>query len=34
MKPVDEQHVAEPDLVVLDITGRDEDTVRAVMTSR
>ncbi|MFF0216114.1 DUF6207 family protein [Streptomyces vinaceus] len=30
MKPIDEQHIAEPGLVVLDITGGDEDTVRAV----
>ncbi|MFE5862146.1 DUF6207 family protein [Streptomyces virginiae] len=30
MKPIDEQHTAEPGLVVLDITGGDEDTVRAV----
>ncbi|AXE27962.1 hypothetical protein C0216_30675 (plasmid) [Streptomyces globosus] len=33
MKPIDEQHIAEPGLVVLDITGGDEDTVRAVMAS-
>ncbi|MFD8149078.1 DUF6207 family protein [Streptomyces sp. NPDC059708] len=33
MKPIDEQHIAEPGLVVLDITGGDEDTVRAVMTA-
>ncbi|WP_369780673.1 DUF6207 family protein [Streptomyces sp. R33] len=33
MKPIDEKHIAEPGLVVLDITGRDEDTVRAVMTA-
>ncbi|MFI5642237.1 DUF6207 family protein [Streptomyces goshikiensis] len=33
MKPIDEQHTAEPGLVVLDITGGDEDTVRAVMTA-
>ncbi|MEU9376487.1 DUF6207 family protein [Streptomyces sp. NPDC048255] len=33
MKSIDEQHIAEPGLVVLDITGRDEDTVRAVMAS-
>lgn len=32
MKPIDEQHIAEPGLV-LDITGGDEDTVRAVMTA-
>ncbi|MFI5867285.1 DUF6207 family protein [Streptomyces sp. NPDC051546] len=31
MKPIEEQHIAEPGLVVLDITGGDEDTVRAVM---
>ncbi|MET9438780.1 DUF6207 family protein [Streptomyces sp. NPDC006551] len=28
---IDEQHIAEPGLVVLDVTGADEDTVRAVM---
>ncbi|MFJ8164213.1 DUF6207 family protein [Streptomyces sp. NPDC096136] len=28
-----EQHIAEPGLVVLDITRRDEETVRAVMTA-
>ncbi|MGW1281363.1 DUF6207 family protein [Streptomyces tsukubensis] len=33
MKPIDEQHIAEPGLVVLDITGRDEDTVQAVMAA-
>lgn len=33
MKPIDEQHIAEPGLVVLDITGADEDTVRAVMAA-
>ncbi|MEV6735340.1 DUF6207 family protein [Streptomyces sp. NPDC051364] len=33
MKPIDEQHVAEPGLVVLDITGGDEDTVPAVMAA-
>lgn len=33
MKPIDEQHIAEPGLVVLDITGGDEDTVRAVITA-
>ncbi|MER5418137.1 DUF6207 family protein [Streptomyces virginiae] len=33
MKPIDEQHIAEPGLVVLDITGGDEDTVRAVMAA-
>ncbi|MHA4772945.1 DUF6207 family protein [Streptomyces sp. MSC1_001] len=32
MKPINEQHIAESGLVVLDITGGDEDTVRAVMT--
>ncbi|MFJ7201804.1 MULTISPECIES: DUF6207 family protein [unclassified Streptomyces] len=32
MKLIDEQHIAEPGLVVLDITGGDEETVRAVMT--
>ncbi|MEU2394964.1 DUF6207 family protein [Streptomyces sp. NPDC007369] len=31
MKPIDEQHIAESGLVVLDITGGDEETVRAVM---
>ncbi|MFD9367860.1 DUF6207 family protein [Streptomyces sp. NPDC060020] len=31
MKPIDEQHIAEPGLVV--ITGGDEDTVRAVMAT-
>ncbi|MFD9268667.1 DUF6207 family protein [Streptomyces goshikiensis] len=31
MKPIDERHIAEPGLVVLDITGGDEDTVQAVM---
>ncbi|MFD6540401.1 DUF6207 family protein, partial [Streptomyces goshikiensis] len=31
MKPIDEQHIAEPGPVVLDITGGDEETVRAVM---
>ncbi|MFA7768826.1 DUF6207 family protein [Streptomyces sp. NRRL S-448] len=30
---MDEQHIAEPGLVVLDITGRDEDIVRAVMAA-
>ncbi|MFJ3881568.1 DUF6207 family protein [Streptomyces sp. NPDC090077] len=34
MKPIDEQHIAKPSLVVLDITGRDECTVRAVMAAR
>ncbi|MFD9419495.1 DUF6207 family protein [Streptomyces goshikiensis] len=33
MKPIDEQHIAEPGLVVLDITGGDEDTVPAVMAA-
>ncbi|MEU3408575.1 DUF6207 family protein [Streptomyces sp. NPDC006670] len=33
MKPIDEQHIAEPGLVVLDITGGDEDTIRAVMAA-
>ncbi|MEE1766684.1 DUF6207 family protein [Streptomyces sp. JV185] len=33
MKPIDTQHISEPGLVVLDITGGDEDTVRAVMTA-
>ncbi|MFF7183100.1 DUF6207 family protein [Streptomyces sp. NPDC008121] len=34
MKPVNEQHIAEPRLVALDITGWDEDTaVRAAMTA-
>ncbi|MFI6006615.1 DUF6207 family protein [Streptomyces sp. NPDC051366] len=33
MKPIDKQHIAEPALVVLDITGGDEDTVQAVMTA-
>jgi DsbC/DsbD-like thiol-disulfide interchange protein len=28
---IDEQHVAEPGLVVLDVTAADEDTIRAVM---
>ncbi|MFE7045467.1 DUF6207 family protein [Streptomyces atratus] len=28
---IDEQHVAEPGLVALDITAADEDTVRTVM---
>ena len=28
---IDEQHVAEPGLVVLDIAAADEDTLRAVM---
>ncbi|MEE1751143.1 DUF6207 family protein [Streptomyces sp. SP18CS02] len=33
MKPIDEQHIAEPGLVVRDSTGGDEDTVRAVMAA-
>ncbi|MFF2012993.1 DUF6207 family protein [Streptomyces sp. NPDC058195] len=33
MKPIDEQHIAETVLVVLDITGGDEETVRAVMAA-
>ncbi|MFI8281082.1 DUF6207 family protein [Streptomyces sp. NPDC085929] len=33
MKPINEQHITEPGLVVLDITGGDEDTVRAVMAA-
>ncbi|MFJ9597881.1 DUF6207 family protein [Streptomyces virginiae] len=33
MEPINEQHIAEPGLVVLDITGGDEDTVRAVMVT-
>ncbi|MFI8280984.1 DUF6207 family protein [Streptomyces sp. NPDC085929] len=33
MKPIDKQHIAEPDLVVLDITGGDEDTVQALMAA-
>ncbi|WP_331722644.1 DUF6207 family protein [Streptomyces sp. NBC_00122] len=33
MERIDEQHIAEPGLVVLDITGGDEDTVRAVMVT-
>jgi hypothetical protein len=33
MKLIDEQHVAEPGLVVLDITAGDEETVRAVMAA-
>lgn len=33
MKPIDEQHITEPGLVVLDITGGDVDTVRAVMAA-
>ncbi|MFJ2060661.1 DUF6207 family protein [Streptomyces sp. NPDC087908] len=34
MKPIDEQHIAELGLVVLDITGGDEDTVPAAMTPK
>ncbi|MFE1809869.1 DUF6207 family protein [Streptomyces sp. NPDC059533] len=33
MKPIDKQHIAEPGLVAWDITGADEDTVRAVMAA-
>ncbi|MEV7447026.1 DUF6207 family protein [Streptomyces sp. NPDC091204] len=33
MKPIDEKHIAEPGLVVLDVTGGDEDAVRAVMAA-
>ncbi|MFI8265013.1 DUF6207 family protein [Streptomyces sp. NPDC085665] len=33
VKPIDGQHIAEPGLVSLDITGGDEDTVRAVMAT-
>lgn len=33
MNSVDEVHVSEPGLAVLDVTGHDEDTVRAVMTA-
>lgn len=33
MNPIDEQHIAKPGLVVLDTTGGDEDTVRAVMAT-
>ncbi|MFJ6017534.1 DUF6207 family protein [Streptomyces sp. NPDC092952] len=33
MKPIDERHIAGPGLVVLDITGGDEDTVRTVMAA-
>ncbi|MEV0993033.1 DUF6207 family protein [Streptomyces sp. NPDC049949] len=33
MKPIDAQHIAEPGRVVLDITGGDEDTVRAGMAA-
>ncbi|MFF5933168.1 DUF6207 family protein [Streptomyces sp. NPDC012508] len=28
---INEQHIAEPGLVVLDVTATDEDTIRAVM---
>ncbi|MFE0737410.1 DUF6207 family protein [Streptomyces sp. NPDC058855] len=28
---IDQQHIAEPGLVVLDVTAADEDTVHAVM---
>ncbi|MFE1579271.1 DUF6207 family protein [Streptomyces fradiae] len=31
MEQIDERHISEPGLVVLDITGSDEDTVIAVM---
>ncbi|MFJ3637597.1 DUF6207 family protein [Streptomyces sp. NPDC090112] len=31
MEQIDERHIAEPGLVVLDIIGPDEDTVTAVM---
>ncbi|WP_306324553.1 DUF6207 family protein [Streptomyces venezuelae] len=33
MKPIDEKHIVEPGLVVVDITGGDEDTVLAVMAA-
>ncbi|WP_328792838.1 DUF6207 family protein [Streptomyces sp. NBC_00273] len=33
MKPIDEQDIAEPGLVVLDITGGSEDSVQAVMAA-
>ncbi|MGA5097632.1 DUF6207 family protein [Streptomyces lavendulocolor] len=33
MKPINEQHITEPGLVVPDITGRDEDTVPTVMAA-
>ncbi|MFI8341947.1 DUF6207 family protein [Streptomyces sp. NPDC085639] len=33
MKPIDAQYIAEPGLVVLDITGGDEDTVQAVVAA-
>ncbi|TYR53319.1 DUF6207 family protein [Streptomyces parvus] len=31
MREIDEQHVSEPGLVVLDITAADEDTLRLVV---
>ncbi|MEV6726743.1 DUF6207 family protein [Streptomyces xanthochromogenes] len=31
VNPIDEEHIREPGLVVLDITAKDEDTVRAVL---
>ncbi|MFE7401170.1 DUF6207 family protein [Streptomyces sp. NPDC057557] len=30
---IDEQHITEPGLVVLDVTATDENTIRAVMDS-
>lgn len=33
MKEIDAQHIAEPGLVVLDITAANEDTLRIVMDS-
>ncbi|WP_327372345.1 DUF6207 family protein [Streptomyces sp. NBC_01217] len=30
---IDEQHITEPGLVVLDVAAADEDTIRAVMDS-
>ncbi|MGW6391242.1 DUF6207 family protein [Streptomyces sp. NPDC055103] len=30
---IDDQHIAEPGLVVLDVTAADEDTLRTVMDS-
>lgn len=33
MEDIDEAHVSEPGLVVLDITGADDHTVIAVMTA-
>ncbi|MFF3343650.1 DUF6207 family protein [Streptomyces flavidovirens] len=30
---IDERHIAEPGLAVLDITAADEDTIRTVMAS-